>query len=75
MQRQCVCGKNIKMNRQLCFECSELYGSKREEWDKWLVEWMRMYESQLGVDAVIDAHETSFTDMGDDFEEFIWSNV
>lgn len=35
-QRYCVCGKQINLNRQLCGECLEIYGSVPSKWPEWL---------------------------------------
>jgi hypothetical protein len=35
-QRNCVCGKLISLNRQLCGECLEVYGTNQSEWPEWL---------------------------------------
>lgn len=36
MNRQCVCGKPIKINKRLCPECIAIYGTDPDEWPEWL---------------------------------------
>ncbi len=47
MMRNCVCGKPIPHNRQLCASCIEKYGSDSSKWDEWLLDWMRSYQAEL----------------------------
>lgn len=73
--RNCPCGKTIPRTQKLCPECREIYGDKRDEYPRWLVEWMRDYERELADDRRFAANEVQFSDMGDDLEDYIWSNV
>ncbi len=45
--RNCVCGKPIPHNRQLCASCIEKYGGDSSKWDEWLIDWMQSYQREL----------------------------
>jgi len=47
MMRNCVCGKQIPHNRQLCASCVIKYGSDSSKWDEWLKDWMQNYQAEL----------------------------
>jgi len=47
MMRNCVCGKQIPHNRQLCASCVIEYGSDSSKWDEWLKDWMQNYQAEL----------------------------
>ena len=47
MMRNCVCGKPIPHNRQLCASCILEYGSDSSKWDEWLKDWMQSYQAEL----------------------------
>jgi len=47
MTRNCVCGKPIPHNAQLCANCIEIYGSNQTKWDEWLKSWMQSYQAEL----------------------------
>ena len=47
MMRNCVCGKPIPHNRQLCASCVIEYGSDSSKWDEWLKDWMQNYQAEL----------------------------
>jgi len=47
MMRNCVCGKPIPHNRQLCASCIEKYGGDSSKWDEWLIDWMQSYQREL----------------------------
>ena len=36
MERFCPCGKQIRVDRRLCGECAEIYGTDPKEWPEWL---------------------------------------
>jgi len=50
MMRNCVCGKQIPHNRQLCASCIIEYGSDQTKWDEWLKDWMRGYQTELNCE-------------------------
>jgi len=75
MQNYCPCGNKIPMNKELCPACAEIYGTNREEYPQWLVEWLRDYRREQAAERRYAEHEVQFTDMGDDLEDYIWSNV
>ncbi len=45
--RNCVCGKPIPHDRQLCASCIEKYGGDSSKWDEWLIDWMQSYQREL----------------------------
>ena len=45
--RHCPCGKGIPDKQQLCRECNEIYGDKREDYPQWLVESLRMEDQWI----------------------------
>ena len=45
--RNCVCGKPIPHNRQLCSSCIEIYGSDQTKWAEWLKFWVQDYQREL----------------------------
>ena len=47
MMRNCVGGKQIPHNRQLCASCVIEYGSDSSKWDEWLKDWMQNYQAEL----------------------------
>lgn len=47
MMRNCVCGKPIPHNRQLCASCISKYGGDSSKWDEWLKDWMHSYQAEL----------------------------
>lgn len=47
MIRNCVCGKPIPHNRQLCASCIIEYGSDQTKWAEWLTDWMQSYQREL----------------------------
>lgn len=73
--RHCPCGKGIPDKQKLCRECSEIYGDKREDYPQWLVEALRMEDQWIESERKCMEKEIQFTDMGDDLEDYIWSNV
>ena len=73
--RHCPCGKGIPDKQQLCRECNEIYGDKREDYPQWLVESLRMEDQWIESERKRMDKEIQFTDMGDDLEDYIWSNV
>ena len=48
--RNCVCGKPIPHNRQLCASCIEEYGSDSTVWAEWLKDWMQAYQRELDAE-------------------------
>ena len=46
LKRNCVCGKPIPYNRQLCASCIIEYGSP-DKWEEWLTDWMKNYKREL----------------------------
>ena len=55
--RNCVCGKQIPHNRQLCARCVEEYGSDSAKWPAWLTDWMCSYQKELNSER--DYHHLS----------------
>ncbi len=39
MEKRCICGKHVLPHHNLCKECFDIYGARKEwpEWLKWLV--------------------------------------
>ena len=57
MIRNCVCGKPIPHNRQLCASCIIEYGSNKANWPDWLTDWMQSYQKELNAER--DYHHLS----------------
>lgn len=66
MMRNCVCGKPIPHNRQLCASCilepeyegdPIHYGSDQTKWPEWLTDWMSSYQKELNAER--DYHHLS----------------
>lgn len=36
MERYCPCGKQVRIDRRLCWECADIYGTDPSEWPEWL---------------------------------------
>lgn len=61
--RQCICGVPIRMDRELCICCLELYGKRRKDRPEWVNDWLRSYQRELeyeqkhptlSLDAILD---------------------
>lgn len=50
MMRNCVCGKQIPHDRQLCASCVIEYGSEQSKWAEWLKDWMQSYQAELDAE-------------------------
>jgi len=50
MMRNCVCGKQIPHNRQLCASCILEYGDNQANWTDWLIDWMQSYQKELDAE-------------------------
>ena len=57
MMRNCVCGKPIPHNRQLCASCITEYGVNQANWPDWLTDWMSSYQKELNAER--DYHHLS----------------
>jgi len=47
LKRNCVCGKPIPHNQQLCASCLSYYGVNAGGWPLWLTEWLKNYQAEL----------------------------
>lgn len=59
MQRYCVCGIPIPINRPFCVECHNLYGSDRTKWPEWLRVWVSNYKHELDYETKASKREIS----------------
>ena len=57
MMRNCVCGKHIPHNRQLCASCVSEYSADSANWPAWLIDWMCSYQKELNTER--DCHDLS----------------
>lgn len=36
IMRECICGNRVSINKRLCSECAEIYGTDPDYWPEWL---------------------------------------
>lgn len=79
MYKTCVCGKRINPKSDLCKDCSDTYGTDKNDWPDWLTfmvaDIRREYKYENRHADLEFNEEIDYSNPNMDFEDYIWSNV